>query len=177
MSRDTKERYGVVSRLFHWGIALLVFWQLLKIFDRINEGEHWVGQTLVPYHISIGVLILVLAVFRIAWALGQRNNRPEAPPPPSMAFLARAGHFLLYAGLLLMPLTGIAIMVGNGYGLEVFGIELVAGGGDKIQWLADLGGALHSPVAWLLLVMVVGHAGMALVHHFVRKDGVLKRML
>lgn len=176
MSRDTKERYGLVSRLFHWGIAVLVAWQLLKIFDRIDDGEHWVGQTLVPYHISIGVLILVLAVFRILWALGQRDNRPEAPPPPVMAFLARAGHVLLYACLLLMPLTGIAIMVGNGYGLEVFGMQLVAGGGE-IQWLADIGGALHSPVAWLLLVMVIGHAGMALVHHFVRKDGVLRRML
>lgn len=151
-------------------------WQLLKIFDRINDGEHWIGQTLVPYHISIGVLILVLAVFRILWALSQRDHRPEAPPPPMMAFLARAGHVLLYACLLLMPLTGIAIMVGNGYGLEVFGMQLVAGGG-KVQWLADIGGALHSPVAWLLLVMVIGHAGMALVHHFVRKDGVLRRML
>jgi len=176
MSRDTKERYGVVSRLFHWGIALLVFWQLLKIFDRIDDGEHWVGQTLVPYHISIGVLILVFAVFRILWALSQRNNRPEAPPPPFMAFLARAGHFLLYAALLLMPLTGIAIMVGNGYGLEVFGMQLVAGGAE-VPWLAEVGGALHSPVAWLLLLMVAGHAGMALVHHFVRKDGVLKRVL
>ena len=176
MSRDTRERYGTVSRLFHWGIALLAFWQLLKIFDRINDGEHWVGQTLVPYHISIGVLILVLMVFRIVWALSQRNNRPEAPPPPMMALLAKAGHFLLYAGLVLLPLTGIAIMVGNGYGLEVFGMQLVAGG-DGIPWLADLGGILHSPVAWLVLLMVVGHVGMALVHHFVKKDGVLRRML
>ncbi len=176
MSRDTKERYGTVSRLFHWGIALLVFWQLLKIFDRIDDGEHWIGQTLVPYHISIGALILVLAVLRILWALSQRRNRPGAPPPPLMAFLARAGHFLLYVGLVLMPLTGIAIMIGNGYGLTVFGIELVPGGGE-VPWLAAVGGALHSPVAWLLLVMVIGHAGMALVHHFVKKDGVLRRML
>lgn len=176
MSRDTRERYGLVSRLFHWGIALLVGWQLLKIFDRIADGEHWVGQTLVPYHISIGVLILLLVVFRIAWAFSQRNNRPEAPQPPMTAFLARAGHILLYAALVLMPLTGIAIMVGNGYGLTVFGIELVAGG-DGIAWLADIGGVLHSPVAWLLLVMVIGHAGMALVHHFIKKDGVLRRML
>ena len=176
MSRDTKERYGVVSRLFHWGIALLVIWQLLKIFDRISDGEHWVGQTLVPYHISIGVLILVLAVFRAVWAIAQRNNRPVAPPPPMMAFLARAGHLALYACLLLMPLTGIAIMVGNGYGLEVFGLQLVAGG-DEIPWMADLGGILHSPLAWLLLLLVIGHAGMALVHHFVKKDGVLRRML
>ena len=176
MSRDTKERYGLVSRLFHWGIALLVGWQLLKIFDRIDDGEHWVGQALVPYHISIGVLILVFAVFRILWALSQRNNRPEAPPPPFMAFLARAGHFLLYAALLLMPLTGIAIMIGNGYGLTAFGVQLVAPGA-KIAWLAELGGTLHSPVAWLLVAMIAGHVVMALWHHFVRRDDILRRML
>lgn len=176
MSRDTRERYGLVSRLFHWGIALLVGWQLLKIFDRIADGEHWVGQTLVPYHISIGVLILLLVVLRIAWAFNQRNNRPEAPQPPMTAFLARAGHVLLYVALVLMPLTGIAIMVGNGYGLEVFGMQLVAGG-DEIPWMAALGGALHSPVAWLLVLMVIGHVGAALWHGLVRKDGVLGRML
>ena len=177
MSRDTRQRYGTISRFFHWATALLVAWQALKLFDRIDDGEHWVGQTLVPWHVSIGVLVLLLVVPRIVWALRHRGNRPPAPPPATLRFVAKAGHFALYAALLLMPLTGIAIMVGNGYGLEVFGIELVAGGGDKIPWLADLGGSLHSPVAWLLVLMIVGHAGMALVHHFVKKDGVLRRML
>lgn len=75
-----------------------------------------------------------------------------------------------------MPLSGIAVLVGNGYGLTVFGLDLLAGGGE-VPWLAALGGAVHSPLAWLLVLMVLGHAGMALVHHFIRKDGVLRRML
>ncbi len=37
-------------------------------------------------------------------------------------------------------------------------------------------GSLHSPIAWSLLILVVGHVGMALVHHFIKKDGVLQRM-
>lgn len=36
--------------------------------------------------------------------------------------------------------------------------------------------SLHSPIAWFLLVMIVGHVGIALLHHFVKKDGVLQRM-
>ena len=31
--------------------------------------------------------------------------------------------------------------------------------------------------AWLLLIMIVGHIGIALVHHFVKKDDVLRRMV
>lgn len=176
MRRDTRERYGTISRFFHWTIALLVIWQALKLFDRIDDGEHWVGQTLVPWHISVGVLVLLLLVPRIFWALRNHGNRPPAPPPAALGFLAKAGHIALYAALVLMPVTGISIMLGNGYGLSVFGIELVAKGAE-IPWLAAFVGTLHSPVAWLLVLMVLGHAGMALVHHFVKKDGVLRRML
>lgn len=176
MSGDTKLRYGLVSRLFHWGVALLVFWQVLKIFDRINDGEHWVGQTLVPWHVSIGSLILVLTVLRISWAIGQRRNRPEPPPPPLLGMLAKTVHYLLYAALILMPISGMSYLIGSGYPLNVFGFELVAAG-QEIPWLASFGANLHSPLAWLLLIMVIGHAGMALIHHFVKRDNVLRRML
>lgn len=176
MPRDTTKRYGTVSRLLHWSVALLVAWQVLKLFDRIDEGEHWVGQVLVPWHISIGVLILAVMLIRIAWTLRNRSHRPPPPEPKLLGFVAKAGHVALYAALVLMPLTGMSIMIGNGYGLSVFGLELVPKGAD-IPWLANFGGLIHSPLAWLLLAMVIGHAGMALVHRFVKKDDVLQRML
>lgn len=173
MINDTRQRYGTISRLLHWGIAVLIGWQLLKVFDRIDDGEHWVGQTLVPWHVSIGTLVLLLVLLRLGWARTQRNSRPVQAP--ATAFLVKAGHALLYVGMVLMPVTGILTMVGNGYGLTAFGVELVAAG-DGIPWMASVG-SLHSPVAWGLLVLIAGHAGIALLHHFVRKDGVLRRML
>ena len=87
----------------------------------------------------------------------------------------KAGHFLMYAAMALLPVTGVLTMLGNGYGLKVFGLQLAAKG-DEIDWMIAVG-SLHSPIAWALLVMVVGHIGIALVHHFVKKDGVLQRML
>ena len=173
MTGDTKTRYGSISRLFHWGMGFFIVWQFLKFFDRIEDGEHWVGQTLVPWHISIGSLLLLLVILRVVWALKQKGNRPEQDP--ATATLVAVGHFLLYAAMVLLPLTGVCIMVGNGYGWSPFGIQLVAKG-TEIGWMASLGG-LHSPIAWLLLVMVIGHIGIALLHHFVKKDGVLQRML
>ena len=173
MNNDTKQRYGSISRIFHWGMTVLIGWQLLKFFDRIADGEHWVGETLVPWHISIGTLLLLLVVLRILWVARQRGHRPE--PDPATAFLVKGGHFLLYAGMVLMPVTGILTMLGNGYGLTAFGIQLAAQGGE-IPWMASVG-SLHSPIAWLLLILVAGHIGIALLHHFVKNDGVLRRML
>ncbi|MFC4207321.1 cytochrome b/b6 domain-containing protein [Vreelandella malpeensis] len=42
--------------------------------------------------------------------------------------------------------------------------------------MVTLANALHSPLAWLLLVLVLGHAAMALVHRIGLKDDTLSRM-
>lgn len=171
--KDSAHRYGGITRLLHWVMALLIGLQFLKLGDRINDGEHWIGQTIVPWHISFGSLLLVLIVLRLLWAVGQRQQRPRHVGPT--ALLVKVGHGLLYASMLLMPVTGILLMLGKGYGLKVFGQQLVAKTGTETGWMASLG-ELHSPLAWLLLVLVVGHIGAALFHHFVKKDDTLKRM-
>ena len=172
MKADSKERYGTVSRVFHWGMAVLILWQLMKLSDRINDGEHWVGETLVPWHISIGSLLSVLVLLRICWAWSQRRQRPEQDP--AVATLVRMGHVLLYAAIVLLPITGVFRMIGKGYGWSPFGWEIVAKG-PEIPWMITIG-SLHSPIAWLLLFMIIGHIAIALYHHFIKKDGVLRRM-
>ncbi len=170
---DSSSRYGIVSRSLHWGMAILVLWQMMKFFDRVKDGEHWVGQVLVPWHVSIGSVFFIIVLFRLFWSIKQKSNRPE--PDPAAALMVKAGHGLLYLCMLLMPITGIMTMLGNGYGLTVFGFSL-ASKGEGVEWMASLG-SLHSPIAWIMLIMVLGHAGMALLHHFVKKDNTLRRML
>src|SRR5690554_6698642 len=114
MVKDSTKQYGSISKIFHWGMALLVGWQFLKFADRIADGEHWIGETLVPWHVSIGSLFLLLVTARIIWTLSQRKHC--LVQDPATAVLVKLGHFLLYACMLLMPVTAIMLMVGNGYG-------------------------------------------------------------
>ena len=123
--------------------------------------------------LAIGALLLVLIVLRVFWASSQLKQRPRHDP--ATAFVVKAGHFALYVGMLLLPITGVLTMLGNGYGLKVFGMQL-AEKGPEIAWAASVG-SLHSPIAWILVFLVIGHAGMALLHHFVKRDDVLRRML
>ncbi|MFO7788389.1 MAG: cytochrome b [Halospina sp.] len=172
MIKDNPERYGTITRALHWLFAVLVLWQFMKFFDRIGEGEHWVGETLVPWHVSIGTLMLVLIVLRVVWALSQASHRPTHEPP--IRYLARGGHILLYAALVIMPVTGMLYMVGEGYGVEAFGITLIAKG-EEIGWMHTVGG-LHSITAWVLLALTLAHIGMAFYHQYVRRDRTLRRM-
>lgn len=173
MINDSRDKYGSVSRLFHWLMTLLILWQFLKLGDRISEGEHWIGQTLVPWHVSLGVLLFVLVVLRIVWFVRQYKQRPLHDP--ATASLVKSGHFALYACMVLMPITGLLYMLGNGYGLKVFGTQLVAKE-PEIDWAASIG-SLHSPLAWLTVILVLGHTAAALYHHYVKRDDIMRRML
>jgi cytochrome b561 len=150
----------------------LIGWQMLKFFDRIEDGEHWVGQTLVPYHISIGSLLLLLVIARLVW-IARQEVRP-AQNPATVLFV-RIGHGLLYACMVLMPLTGISAMVGAGYGWSAFGLTIIPGG-NEVAWLGTLGN-LHSPIAWTFLILLAGHVAITLLHHFVLRDDTLRRIV
>jgi cytochrome b561 len=174
MLNDSATRYGALSRFFHWLMALLIIQQFFKLGDRISDGEHWLGETFGPWHLSIGATLLVLVILRMFWALRQRANRPRHEG--SSALAVRVGHGLLYLCMLLMPISGVLYMLGNGYGLKVFGTQLVARSGEKTQWMLSIG-ELHSPIAWVFLVLLLGHLGITLLHHFVKRDDTLQRML
>lgn len=173
MINDTRERYGVISRIFHWLMAVLIGLQILKLSERLGEGEHWIGQNIVPWHVSIGALLLLLVMLRLSWALIQGDRRPEQTG--STAMWARLVHFLLYAGMVLLPLTGIARLLGLGYGLKAFGLQLIAASGAKTPVLISFS-QLHAPISWIFITLIVGHVGAALFRHLVCRDGTLYRM-
>jgi cytochrome b561 len=173
MQNDSATRYGTVTRIFHWVMALLVIQQFFKLADRINDGEHWLGNTFGSWHISLGASVLVLVVLRAIWARRTKARRPQHTG--ASAVWVKGGHFLLYACMFLMPVTGLLYMLGKGYGLKLFGTQVLAKTGVTTEWMASLG-SLHSPLSWLFVVLVLGHIGMALLHHFKGEDS-LKRMV
>lgn len=169
--RDAPERYGQVSRLLHWGMALILLWQFTGMILRLILGRtplmaFWVGT-----HQSVGTLLLVLTLLRLLWAW---INRGRLPPQAGLA--ARIGHGLLYALLLVLPSLGLLRALGDGRGYAFFGLQIVPRGGPRIEWMAAPANLLHAKLAWLLLALILGHVLMALLHHLVWRDGTLRRM-
>lgn len=174
MLHDNNNRYGSLTRFFHWVIAVLVLQQFFKFADRINDGEHWLGDTFGPWHVSIGAGILILTIARLFWTSKQKAQRPVNSGMTGV--IAKIAHRLMYISMLIMPFLGALYIHGKGYPVKVFGYELIGKPVGEVSWALTLG-EWHSPFALLLMFLVVAHIAGALYHHFIKKDAVVKRMI
>lgn len=175
------ERYSATARAFHWVTVAFVAVQIpvgLAMTYRGHTLDVWDATTdsLYSTHKLVGFVLLWVVLARIGYRLWHGAPRPE----PTLERWQRTGsnvvHMLLYILLVLIPILG---WIGISYfgALEVFGWFSLPALTSRSEGLANQILAIHMSVAWLLIVLIIGHAGMALFHYFVRKDNVLRRML
>ncbi len=90
---------------------------------------------------------------------------------------ARIVHWLLYLLLFVMPVLGWMAASWRGFPVILFGLELpklIATRAHGFRWTGDVHGLLAT---YGMLTLVGLHAAAALYHYFIRRDGVLQRML
>jgi cytochrome b561 len=176
--RNSSSRYGLVSIVLHWGVAIVVFglfalglWMVgLDYYDTWRKA----GPDL---HKSIGLTLFAAMVVRLVW-------RWISPPPPSLSthsrfvrVAAKLGHLFLYVGLFAVMFAGYLISTADGVGIPVFGLFEVPALISSIPDQADVAGAVHLYLAWILVIFAGLHALAALKHHFIDRDATLPRML
>lgn len=173
---DTRAKLSNSTVILHWLIAFamvgsLAFGLYLEELPRSPDKGALIG-----IHKSVGVLILVLAFYRVLHRLRNKLPQPLTVTPRWQHNSAIVAHIVLLAGTVLMPVSGIIMTVGGGHPVGVFGLDLISGG-EKNEMLKDIGKAAHGLGGKLLILMVVLHVIGTLKHHFIDKDGVLRRML
>lgn len=111
-----RARYTRVAICLHWAIAIFILWNLTSGFliwdlarDFFKEHRPFYFIGLIS-HMSSGFTVLILTVARIAWRLMHEPPAYPANMKPWERHAAHFAHFLLYAGMVLMPLTGWAIL-------------------------------------------------------------------
>ncbi|MCG7577082.1 MULTISPECIES: cytochrome b/b6 domain-containing protein [unclassified Halomonas] len=162
--RDTPFRYGLVSRSFHWLTALLVLTQFFVVAMWRVLGETSVTLMLsrLAPHGAIGLLLMVITLGRLLWWYSQRHQRPQ-PPKTLRGQLARIVHGAFYALLMLIASLGLIRQYAGGWPLKAYGWELIPGAENDIPALMLPADLLHSPLSWLLLLLVAGHIVMAII--------------
>lgn len=181
MLRNTETGYGLVAIAFHWIIAALFAGQVtLGIFMTGLADEAPAKFGLYQWHKSFGLLILLLALMRLAWRLINRAPNQPASMPALERQAARLAHVFLYAAIVLVPVTGWAFVSSSPLGIPTFAFYLVVVPHLPVP-VSDAAEAvlqrIHTSLALLSAAVAILHIGAALRHHFVLKDTVLRRMI
>ena len=172
-----KNHYTATAKALHWLMALMLFAMLALGFYMQGLPLSPEKLQLYSWHKWAGVTIFLLVLFRLAWRFTHRPPVLPASMPKLMQVAAHAGHLALYGLMLAIPLSGWLMSSAKGFQTVWFGIlplpDLLA----KDKALGDLLQTVHVSLNLLLLVVVAGHVGAALKHHFIDRDDILTRML
>ena len=170
------QRFDDIAIWLHWLTLALVIAQFSSAWLlRVASGNQ--ASVLLGFHRSLGVVIWLVTVARLAW----RTLFAALPPfPESMPKvqqqMAKLNEYGLYALLVLQPFTGLAFTLFHGrpFPLFLWQVPKVLPG-DRV--LSDLFHEIHQIGASALLSLIGVHALAALFHRFILKDNVLQRML
>ncbi|KAB0679649.1 cytochrome b [Aureimonas leprariae] len=174
---DTHEGFGIVSRTFHWGMALLFVWQFTSAILHVFAEDTPVAAFFWGTHYSVGFTLFVLVLLRGLWGLANVNNRPPHAGARFERLAATAGQVVLYALMVVIPALMIYRAVASGRGFRVYGLQLVPPSetpapGSEFAVYSNA----HVLLAWTFLAFIAIHAALALYHAFGRRDATLDRM-
>ena len=173
--QQSESRYDFLSVILHWMATIVIFAQFAVIWAMQAFAAGSPKQELFfNLHLIIGLISFVLVIFWIGWRL---SHRPPCYPETisdAERFLALSVYFLIYACLLLIPVSGY-LQLDLGAPITVLGKPLYL-------WLAQ-DDALHQAVVFvhtglffLLAFLLSIHIIMSVVH-LIRRTGVFSRML
>jgi cytochrome b561 len=170
-------RYTRTAVSLHWLIALLILTALpLGIYMHELPLSPYKLQ-LYSYHKWIGVTIFLLAALRLYWRMTHRPPALPASMPRWERIAAESVHYLLYALLLLIPLSGWLMSSAKGFQTVWFGVLPLPDLVGKDKALGETLQQIHELLNFTLLVFLGGHIGAALKHHFIERDDILTRMI
>lgn len=175
--------YGSVTRTFHWLTALLIItaFPLGLIANQMayDTGAQLAAKAwLFSLHKTVGIAAFTVALLRILWALTQPKPGPAHPDRRAETFLAEVVHWLLYASMLVVPLSGwLHHAATQGFAPILWplgqGLPLV----PTSEALAGAFAAVHFVFTKVLALSIFLHVAGALKHAVVDRDGVLACMV
>jgi len=185
MLRNTTTGYGLVAILFHWVMAALMLGMFALGLYMHNQPITDPGTfALYQWHKSFGMVVLALAVLRLAWRFA--NPAPKLPEDmhPLERLAAKLGHAGLYAVMLAIPVSGWFMVSASPFGIPTILFDVLPvphlpvpdALGTKAE-AEELLKTVHKLLAFFMIFLVAGHVAAALKHHFLRRDDTLKRMV
>jgi cytochrome b561 len=168
-------QYGTTAKTFHWLIvALLVVQYTIGWLLPDLHGE--TKPAIMTFHVSFGILILILIVLRLAWRL-THPVAPESSLPPWQRLSSEAVHWLLYALVLVTTVTGWLSASFRGWSISLFYLVPLPMLASENELAAETLDGWHQAMGWTLLAVIGIHVVSAIAHVFIFRDRIMQRML
>jgi cytochrome b561 len=172
---NSPTQFALPSRILHWLMAACLLAMLFIGMSMVTSlGDY---HLLLTIHRPLGILVLLLAILRLATRLLTRI--PAFPPsmPQQERFVAKASERLLYTLFFALPLVGWAMLSAGHYPIVMFGsVHLPPILPAKPELYARLR-ETHTILAYLLFLTFLAHMGAVLFHTLILRDGLLNRMV
>jgi cytochrome b561 len=173
----SRAAYSVTARTLHWITAALVLIMLpLGLVIANRWGGSW-QDWLYNLHRSIGAVVLIIILVRLGYRLTHQPLPLSDEVPQAQRRAATAVHWTLYTLLLVQPLVGWAGSSAYPAPVIVFGLFELPMIAPANRALSDQLLFVHRSIALAIACLVAIHIAAAIYHHFVRRDGVLMRMV
>ena len=174
MSKVT--RYSLPHRILHWTMAAAILAAIPIGFVMDDAPKGPLQNALYDSHKSLGVLVLLLALARIAL------KRSKGVPPSSSDLVgwqlrtATGVHHALYVLMIVVPLLGLVANSFYGAPIPFFWLFNIPTFTPRNEEIAGTLFSVHTVLAILFGVLMAVHIAAALYHRFIRKDGIFARM-
>jgi superoxide oxidase len=171
-------RFDPTSIVLHWLTVLLIIGQFTTVWlhEAVGHGTS-LSLEILATHRTMGMLTWTVGLARLVW----RRRFAYLPPFPEtmpmlQRWIAKANEYGLYGLLLVQPITGLGDFVFHGrpFTLFIWQVPAILAPDASIRSLFQ---EAHELGAKALLALIGLHAGAALFHGLVLRDGVLQRML
>jgi cytochrome b561 len=171
------EAYTATAKLYHWITVIFVLLIIPMGLIMADAEPGPLKNTLFDLHRSFGVTVSILSIFRLIYRL--RNPPPplEASVTPIQRLAAHVVHFILYAGLIMLPIGGLMGAWMFGASLNYFWLFQIAPPMARDPETAKQILGFHSLASKAFAALIGVHVAAALAHHFVFKDQTLRRMM
>ena len=177
-AKNESNRYGKVSRMLHWTIAILFISLIpMGIFASMIPEDTEYRNAYYVVHKTIGVTVFLLVIVRLIWNRLSRRPSLDSALNSREEKLAHRAHNTLYFMMLAIPITGFMMTSYHGYETYFFFWEM------QPLWeqseIYQVWGGFHKYLLPYLLYIVLGaHILGALKHQFIDKHAnAFKRMV
>ncbi len=176
--RNSKQAYGIVTKLLHWLTALLIIGLLVLGWYMVDLTyyDRWYHDS-TETHKALGMIVFALGVLTLVWRRVSASPIHLASLKPWERAAAAAMHHTLFVLVFLIPTTGYLISTSAGKTIAIFGWFEVPALIAVSTGLRDLAITCHFYLAYGTAALIALHAAAAFKHQLFDRDGTLARML